>query len=188
MKIKFNKIILAVGALALTSCQASFKDYGLLNGNSKVITSVQSHQKFLNSSREYDRCVDEGHFFDKKASDSKDNSISLYSKSADILSKCDQLIGDYNTIVSKDQRMKNYALSIQNYLKSGRLKVASLKLEDFKNRFDRDLIYSDGSSFIKNTEVILDIGNEKKGLDLEMINSNRKIKSELKRIWHWSKK
>ena len=79
-------------------------------------------------------------------------------------------------------------MSIQNYLKSGRLKVASLKLEDFKNKFDRDLIYSDGSSFIKNTEAILDIANEKKGLDLEMTNSNRKIKSELKRIWYWSKK
>ena len=103
-------------------------------------------------------------------------------------SKCDQIIGNYNTIITQDQRMKNYALSIQNYLKSGRLKVASLKLEDFKNKFDRDLIYSDGSSFIKNTEAILDIANEKKGLDLEMNNSNRKIKSELKRIWYWSKK
>ena len=50
MKIKLNKIILTLGALALTSCQASFKDYGLLNNNSKVITSVQNHQKFLNSS------------------------------------------------------------------------------------------------------------------------------------------
>ena len=118
----------------------------------------------------------------------KDNSISLYSKSAEILSKCDQIVGNYNAIITQDQRMKNYALSIQNYLKSGRLKVASLKLEDFKNKFDRDLIYSDGSSFIKNTEAILDIANEKKGLDLEMTNSNRKIKSELKRIWHWSKK
>ena len=68
------------------------------------------------------------------------------------------------------------------------LKFASLKLEDFKSKFDRDLIYSDGSSFIKNTEAILDIANEKKGLDLEMTNSNRKIKSELKRIWYWSKK
>ena len=35
---------------------------------------------------------------------------------------------------------------------------------------------------------ILDIANEKKGLDLEMTNSNRKIKSELKRIWYWLKK
>ena len=188
MKIILNKIILTLGALALTSCQTSFKDYGLLNGNSKVISSVQSHQKYLNSTREYERCVDEGHFFDKKASDSKDISISLYSKSAEILSKCDQIVGNYNTIITQDQRMKNYALSIQNYLKSGRLKVASLKLEDFKNKFDRDLIYSDGSSFIKNTEAILDIANEKKGLDLEMTNSNRKIKSELKRIWYWSKK
>ena len=188
MKIKLNKVILTIGALALTSCQASFKDYGLLNGNSKVISSAQSHQKYLNSTREYERCVDEGYFFDKKASDSKDNSISLYSKSAEILSKCDQIVGNYNAIITQDQRMKNYALSIQNYLKSGRLKVASLKLEDFKNKFDRDLIYSDGSSFIKNTEAILDIANEKKGLDLEMTNSNRKIKSELKRIWYWSKK
>ena len=66
MKIKLNKIILTVSALVLTSCQASFKDYGLLNDNSKVITSAQSHQKFLNSSRQYDRCVDEGYFLIKK--------------------------------------------------------------------------------------------------------------------------
>ena len=64
MKIKLNKIILTLGALALTSCQASFKDYGLLNDNSKVISSAQSHQKYLNSTREYERCVDEGYFFD----------------------------------------------------------------------------------------------------------------------------
>ena len=188
MKIKLNKIILTLGALALTSCQASFKDYGLLNGNSKVISSAQSHQKYLNSTREYDRCVDEGHFFDKKASDSKDNSISLYSKSAEILSKCDQIVGNYNTIITQDQRMKNYALSIQNYLKSGRLKVASLKLQEFKKRFKRDLVYSDGSSFIANVESILDFSNEKNSLELELTNNNKRIKNELRRAWYWKTK
>ena len=63
-----------------------------------------------------------------------------------------------------------------------------LKKAADKNQNKLIKVYSDGSSFIKNTEAILDISNEKKGLDLEMTNSNRKIKSELKRIWYWSKK
>lgn len=187
MKMKFNKIIIIIGSLALTSCQ-TFNDLGLMKSTNKAIINAQSHQNFLNSSREYKNCIDEGYFFDKKASESKDNSLSLYLKSADILSKCDLILGDYNTIVSEEQRMKNSALSIQNYLKSGKLKVASRSLEEFKNKFNKDLIYADGSSFTKNTESILDFSNEKSGLDLEMINNNQKIKAELKRAWYWIKK
>ena len=45
-------------------------------------------------------------YFNKKASESSDSSISLYSKSADILSKCDQMIGDYNTVVDQEKVKK----------------------------------------------------------------------------------
>ena len=83
--------------------------------------------------------------------------------------------------------MQNYALSIQNYLKAGNLKLASNNLGKFKNKFSKDLIYSDGSSFIENMDTVLDFSNEKNGLDIAIKNSNKKIKSELKRAWYWSK-
>ena len=187
MKINLNKIIIILGSIALTSCQ-TLTNIGLVQSKNDAIISVQNHQNFLNSSREYKKCIDEGHFFDRKASQSKDNSLSLYSKSADILSKCELILGDYTTIVSDEERMKNNALSIQNYLKSGRLKVASRSLEQFKNKFNKDLIYPDGSSFTKNAESILDFSNDKGSLNLEMTNNNQKIKSELKRAWYWIKK
>ena len=72
--------------------------------------------------------------------------------------------------------------------KSGRLKVASRSLEQFKNKFNKDLIYPDGSSFTRNAESILDFSNDKGSLNLEMTNNNQKIKSELKRAWYWIKK
>ena len=106
----------------------------------------------------------------------------------DILSKCDQMIGDYNTVSDQEKRLKNNAFAIQNYLKSGRLKVASLKLQEFIQRFKRDLIYPDGSSFLENVESILDFSNEKNSLELELTNNNKKIKNELRRAWYWKKK
>ena len=73
-------------------------------------------------------------------------------------------------------------------MKYGRLKVASLKLQEFRERFKRDLIYPDGSSFIENVESILDFSNEKNSLELELTNNNKKIKNELRRAWYWKKK
>ena len=186
MKFKINKIIVIFGALTLTSCK-TLTDYSFLKNEDNSISSAQSHQRYLNTSREYKNCINEGLYFDKKATESKQSSVSLYSKSADILSKCDQIIGDYNTVINQDERLKNNALSIQNYLKSGRLKLASLKLQQFKNRFKKDLIYSDGSSFIDNVQSIIDFSKEKNGLKFELTNSNRKIKKELKRAWYWKK-
>ena len=188
MKIKINNIIfIIIGALTLTSCQ-TLNNYGFLKNENEVINNAQSHQRFLTVSREYKNCINEGMYFNKKASESSDSSISFYSKSADILSKCDQMIGDYNTVVDQEKRLKNNAFAIQNYLKSGRLKVASLKLQEFRERFKRDLIYPDGSSFIENVESILDFSNEKNSLELELTNNNKKIKNELRRAWYWKKK
>ena len=188
MKIKINNIIfIIIGALTLTSCQ-TLNNYGFLKNENEVINNAQNHQRFLTVSREYKNCINEGMYFNKKASESSDSSISLYSKSADILSKCDQMIGDYNTVVDQEKRLKNNAFAIQNYLKSGRLKVASLKLQEFRERFKRDLIYPDGSSFVENVESILDFSNEKNSLELELTNNNKKIKNELRRAWYWTKK
>ena len=84
MKIKINNIIfIIIGALTLTSCQ-TLNNYGFLKNENEVINNAQNHQRFLTVSREYKNCINEGMYFNKKASESSDSSISLYSKSADI--------------------------------------------------------------------------------------------------------
>ena len=100
----------------------------------------------------------------------------------------EDLVGGNLELYPYDDREKgNGRLSIQNYLKAGNLRLASNNLDKFKNKFNKDLIYSDGSSFIENMDTILDFSNEKNGLDIAIKNSNKKIKSELKRAWYWSK-
>ena len=180
----FNKFIFLLGALSLTSCKTITS---MVNSDNSSIAHTQQAAKLQNQSREYHGCVSDGLMFDSKASTSKDNSQSLYGKSASILSNCDEILGNYNVTVNEELRMQNYALSIQNYLKAGNLKLASNNLDKFKNKFSKDLIYSDGSSFIENMDTVLDFSNEKNGLDIALKNSNKKIKSELKRAWYWSK-
>ena len=180
----FNKFIFLVGALSLTSCK-TITSMGSSNGS--TIAHTQQVAKLQNQSREYHSCVSDGLMFDTKALTNKGNSQSLYKKSASILSKCDEILGDYNVTVNEELRMQNYALSIQNYLKSGNLRLASIKLDKFKDKFNKDLIYSDGSSFTENVDTVLDFSNEKNGLDIGIKNSNKKIKSELKRAWYWLK-
>ena len=179
-----NKLIFLLGAFSLTSCKTLTT---MVNSDSSSIAHTQQVAKLQNQTREYNSCVSDGLMFDSKAAISKENSQSLYGKSANILSKCDEILGNYNITVNEELRMQTYALSIQNYLKAGNLKLASNNLNKFKNKFSKDLIYSDGSSFIENMDTILDFSNEKNGLDVAIKNSNRKIKSELKRAWYWLK-
>lgn len=110
-----------------------------------------------------------------------------YNKSAKILSDCDLLIKGNSYIINEVERMQNIALSIQNYIKAGNLIQASLNLKDYKNTFEKDLIYMDGSSFIENIETILNHSAPKVSGKFALTNNNRVIRSELKRINYWSK-
>ena len=91
-------------------------------------------------------------------------------------------------MVNETERMKNAALSIQNYIKAGNLVQASLNFKKFQNTFDKDLIYKDGSSFTENVESILSHKDPNVSGTFALINNSKIIRSELKRINYWSKK
>jgi hypothetical protein len=65
---------------------------------------------------------------------------------------------------------------------------ASFNLKDFKNTFDKDLTYKDGSSFIENIEAFLAHNDPQKSGGFALANNSRSIRKELKRINYWSKK
>ena len=97
----------------------------------------------------------------------------------------------YNFLIQKKafdsfKKDENF-VSIQNYIKAGNLIQASLNLKEYKNTFEKDLIYPDGSSFIENIETILNHSAPTISGKFALTNNNRVIRSELKRINYWSK-
>ncbi|MDC1357540.1 hypothetical protein N8310_08135 [Pseudomonadota bacterium] len=183
MKIKYKEIILiALTGITLSSCNVIGD-----NKNARIETAIKN-VKISTSLRSYDQCVKEGKSFDNLASSKKEEADSLYNKSAKILYDCDFLIANNSYLVNENERMKNSALSIQNYIKAGNLIQASLNFKEFQNTFNKDLTYKDGSSFIENIESLLAHNDPNITSEFALINNSKIIKSELKRINYWSKK
>lgn len=173
--------------ISLTSCNMAETMQLSKSKNTAIENRIVSINQ-ANLTRDYQKCVEDGRKFDVLASQHSTNSKSLYHKSAQILTKCKNIITNNNHFVTKENEMKNFALGIQNFVKSGNLIEARVNLNLFKNTFDKDLMYSDGSSFISNMELLVNYKEPKGELNLAMINANKKLKNELKRSWYWSKK
>ena len=182
MKIKYKKIIfLAFSSFALASCNLTMD-----NKNARIETSIKN-VKISSSLRSYGKCIEDGKSFDSLASTKNEGADSLYNKSAKILNDCDFLIQDNPYMVNETERMKNAALSIQNYIKAGNLIQASLNFQDFQDTFDKDLVYKDGSSFIENVKTILSHNSNNSLNKFALTNNSRIVRSELKRLNYWSK-
>ena len=174
-------ILVGITSLSLISCNI------IDNQQSASIETKLQDIKLSNNIRNYTSCIEDGRNFDRIAATKNEEAESLYNKSAKILSDCDLLIKGNPYMINEVERMQNIALSIQNYIKAGNLIQASLNLKDYKNTFEKDLIYMDGSSFIENVETILNHSVPKVSGKFALTNNNRVIRSELKRINYWSK-
>tara|TARA_B100000780_G_C21085819_1_gene437418 strand:+ start:736 stop:1287 length:552 start_codon:yes stop_codon:yes gene_type:complete len=151
------------------------------------IENVVKNTKISSTLRSYEQCIADGKSFDILAANNKDQAESLYNKSAKILTDCDHLISNNSYLINEEERMQNFALSIQNYLKAGNLINGSLNFKSFKSTFHKDLIYQNGSSFTENIESLLSHNDNKTSLEFTLLNNSKIIKSELKRIKYWSK-
>ena len=183
MIMKYTKLLfIAFLSFAIASCNITSD-----NKNARIETSIKN-VKITNTLRSYNKCIDDGKSFDSLAATKNEEAPSLYNKSAKILHDCDFIIKDNLYMVEENERMKNSALSIQNYIKAGNLIQASLNFKDFQNTFDKDLTYRDGSSFVENIQTILTHNNPNKSVTFALVNNSRSIRKELKRINYWSKK
>ena len=178
----------AIVLLILSSCNmASTVNFSKQQSNAAIENKIATMRQ-AKLSRDYKNCINDGRNLDNLAAKDMNNSLSLYHKSAQILVKCSNYLKKQIHFISKDVEMKNFALGIQNFVKSGDLVNARINFEIFKKEFDKDLMFLDGSSFISNMELLLNYKNPKDELNLAMINANNRLKTELKRAWHWSKK
>ena len=136
--IKRHFLTIIIATFSLTSCNMA--DTLKLSGrdNSAIENKIASLKQAA-ITRDYQKCVEDGKKIDYLASQDIVNSKSLFYKSANILNKCEEIISNNNHLVNEEKRMKNFALSVQNFLKSGNISQARLKLKTFKNKFNKDL-------------------------------------------------
>jgi hypothetical protein len=140
----------------------------------------------ISAMRDYRKCRDEALVLDNQAR--LGSGPARYIASAQLIEKCEAELGPNTSKVANEERMRAYALSIQNYFKGGDMVKARKNLENLKNKFpDNDLYLADGSSFIQTMEVLLSLKPASTSYDLALSNVNEELKSEIKRSNYWNK-
>lgn len=136
--------------------------------------------------REYEACRDEALQLDANARGR--GSQGAYLTSARVLEQCEAGLGETNG-VTLEERMRVYALSIQNYFKGGDLESARRNLDTFKHAFPgHDLYFADGSSFIVTMEALLGRTEPWTFGEFAALNVNDQVKREMRRLNYWKNK
>ena len=175
---------LAGASLLLGACTTSFNQFGA-NGNTlqDSIDFRQTRHAEISSLQEFTSCKEEALSMDQNAQNT--GNIAQYVTSADMLLSCEANVPSTLTKQIEEDRMKNYAIAIQNYIKSGDMSKASQALTKFKNHFSDDLYFADGSSFIATMEVLTAQHDREHIGQFSAINIDEKLKSEIRRMNYW---
>ena len=137
--------------------------------------------------REWRQCRDDALALDTQAR--AQGSVAKYLSSAELLTSCEANVGPDAAKVAQDERMRAYAISIQNYLKGGDIAKGAKNLESFKKHFaGQDLYLADGSSFIQSMEILLGLKDRSSVGEFAMANVSDQLKSELRRVRYWENK
>lgn len=138
----------------------------------------------ISAMRSYRQCRDDAVKLDTKARE--DGSNSRYLASAKLFEKCEQQVGPDAVNVATEERLRAYAISILNYFRGGNISKARANLQSFKQTFpDKDLLFSDGSSFVDTMEVLLSMNDRAALGQFSTLNASQQLKSELRRVNYW---
>jgi hypothetical protein len=170
--------VLAVAAIGLAACNMATGD------NYPGIGSRVANFENITTVREYRQCNNDAMVVDQSAR--SENAPARYIKSAQLIAKCEAGLGERASLVSVEERMRNYALGVQNHFKGGDVVQARTNLEKFKSAFaDKDLYYADGSSFVDTMEILLGLRDYTALGEFSVANVNSVVKSELRRVRYW---
>ena len=138
----------------------------------------------VSAMRDFRACRDEALQMDSQARASGDTA--RYLASARMMEGCESNLGPEAATVSREERMRAYGLTIQNYLKGGDAASARSNLERFKQAFpDNDLYYADGSSFRETMAVLLGQKDSLGFGQFAVLNVSGRLKDEMRRMEHW---
>ena len=140
----------------------------------------------ISAMREYRQCRDDALNLDTQAR--KEGSSARYLSSARLIEKCEAEVAASAAKAGENERMRAYALSIQNYFKGGDIAKAQQNLENLKTAFPgKDLYFPDGSSFVETMEVLLGMKDRSSIGQFSAVNVNQGLKAELRRVDYWKK-
>ena len=168
--------------LALSACNATTGD--------RVAEGIGFHEsryEEVAAMRDYRSCRDEGLELDRLARASGDRT--KYLASARLLENCESALGPEAAGVARDERMRAYGLSILNYLRGGDMAAARNNLDRYVDTFAKnDLYFADGSSFRETMQALLGQKDDRDFGTFSMLNVNRELKEEMRRIQYWNHK
>ena len=148
------------------------------------IGSVADRYEEAATRREYRECRDEALELDRQARESA--SLGRYLASARLIEGCEAGLAEDAGRIPGEERMRLYALSIQNYFKGGDIMAARQNLEHFESAFaNHDLYFADGSSFTETMKLLLGLSDRTAVADLPLMNVNGEIKAELRQTTYW---
>ena len=140
----------------------------------------------ISAMRSYRECRDQALELDSQAR--KEGTPSRYLASARLIEKCEAELGTTARKIGEEERMRAYALGVQNYFKGGDVVNSRQTLEKFRSGFPgKDLYLADGSSFIETMEVILRLKSSASLHDLALANVGGDLKTEFRRFQYWAK-
>ena len=181
------KTLMILPALCAVAALSACNPASLSGATSaEVVDFHQMRLGDLQTINDFESCVEDGISRDSMARDNGDPAQFL--SSAEILEGCEYHVINAAHLVPEDQRMKVYALSIQNYFIGGNVAKAKTNLEKFRTTFHgKDLIYADGTSFTDTYDVLFSYThNDKKSLlNLASMNAKPSVKDEVRRVWYW---
>lgn len=171
---------------------------GLLTGLSGCVTTAQSpteegigyrQARFqqVQQIRAYRECRDHGVELDRQAHAA--GSAGRYLASARILEGCETDLGPAAAALAVEERMRAFALAVQNRLKGGDVQGARMSLDRFRDGFDgRDLYFEDGTSFLDTMAALLVAGGDGGRAAPSTANLPTAVKDELRRISEWRRR
>ena len=176
-------MLAAAAAAALGACAT---------GNTPPAEGIgfrQARHAEIQAMREWRACRDQAVDLDAKAR--AEAAPARYLASARLIEGCESDLGSEVAglaSVAREERMRAYALGIQNNFKGGDVETARRTLATFKEHFaGQDLYYLDGSSFVETMEVLLGLKDRTAVGSMAMTNVNDDLKSELRRMRYWKR-
>ena len=175
-------VVRCLGALALASALGACQMNGATSGF-EGIGFRQARFTEVEALRGYRACRDDALRLDEEAR--RSSNPGQYLASARLLESCEANLGPDAARIADEERMRAYALAIQNQVKGGDLSAARADLERFKSAFPgQDLYLADGASFIYSYGTLLQYA-QVDPYAMTAANVGKPLRDEIRRVRHW---
>lgn len=156
------------------------------NGSSDGTSASYRQDRYqeIAALEEFRKCRDRALKLDRRAR--ANGNRGRFLASAELLESCETELGPKAAKSAKAERMRAWALSIQNYIKGGNSAAAAERLQAFRDTFpDRDLYLANGASFTATMSALLGQTSDSELGRLSTLNTTAAVKDELRRMRHW---